>query len=167
MVNTGPGVGRIVLKGCEAAGFVSRETTMTLYSMAKEMQRSASTPFDILIWGGVFVPEAAAAFLSTGAAGMVFESVHWLTDKVVVDDSQRGRLRCLRPDSTNLAGLDVQAPCRLFNKGNSLAFKKIKVLEQSLCNRAVSAGTRLFCWVWKRLFPKRLPTVSGPGPGKR
>ncbi|MDZ7667478.1 MAG: hypothetical protein U5K27_19475 [Desulfotignum sp.] len=142
MVKDGSGIGRIVLKGCEAAGFVSHETTMALYSMAKEMQRSSSTPFDILIWGGVFIPEAAAAFLSTGAAGIVFESVHWLTDKVAVDDSQRGRLRHLRPDSTDLVGLDVQVPCRLFNKGNSLAFKKIKALEQSLCGAAVTAENR-------------------------
>jgi malonyl CoA-acyl carrier protein transacylase len=142
MVKDGSGIGRIVLKGCEAAGFVSHETTMALYSMAKQMQRSASTPFDILIWGGVFVPEAAAAFLSTGAAGIVFESVHWLTDKVAVDDSQRGRLCRLRPDSTDLVGLDVQVPCRLFNKGNSLAFKKIKALEQSLCGAAVTEENR-------------------------
>jgi malonyl CoA-acyl carrier protein transacylase len=142
MLKPGSSFERIVLKGCEAAGFVSRETTMTLYSMAKEMQKSASTPFDIFIWGGVFVPEAAAAFLSTGAAGIVFESVHWLTDRVLVDDSQRERLRRLRPDATDLVGLDVQVPCRLFNKGNSLAFKKITALEQSLCSAAVTAENR-------------------------
>ncbi len=47
---------------------------------------------DILIWGGVATPEAAAAFLATGAAGIVFESVHWLTDLVAIDDRQRQRL---------------------------------------------------------------------------
>ncbi|MGZ6223617.1 MAG: hypothetical protein ACXWMW_12850, partial [Syntrophales bacterium] len=61
------GIRRIVLKGCEASGFVSSETTMTLYSVVKEMLRTPSKSLDILIWGGVFTPEAAAAFLSTGA----------------------------------------------------------------------------------------------------
>ncbi|MBF0233531.1 MAG: acyl transferase, partial [Desulfamplus sp.] len=131
-------IGRIVLKGCEASGFVSRETTMSLYAMAKKMVSSSSTsfdstPFDILIWGGVFIPDGAAAFLSTGAAGIVFESVHWLTDMVKIDDSQRDWICQLRPDSTDLVGLDIEVPCRLFNKGNSLAFKEIKAYEDSLC----------------------------------
>ena len=117
------GIGRIVLKGCEASGFVSGETTMALYSTVKEMLRTRSKPLDILIWGGVSTPEAAAAFLSTGATGIVFESVHWLTDMVAIDDFQRERLSNLRLDSTELVGLDLQVPCRLFNKGNSLAFK--------------------------------------------
>ena len=127
------GIGRIVLKGCEASGFVSGETTLVLYSAVKEMLRTPSKPLDILIWGGVFTPEAAAAFLSTGAAGIVFESVHWLTDLVAIDDLQRQQLSKLRLDSTDLVGLDLQVPCRLFNKGNSLAFKEIKTFEDSLC----------------------------------
>jgi malonyl CoA-acyl carrier protein transacylase len=143
MLKPGSGIERIVLKGCEAAGFVGRETTMTLYSMAREMQKSAATPFDIFIWGGVFLPEAAAAFVSTGAAGIVFESIHWLTDQVGVDDSRRERLSRLRPDATDLVGLDVQVPCRLFNKGNSLAFKEIKAYEDALCSAAGMEETRL------------------------
>ena len=142
MLEDDSGIGRIVLKGCEAAGFVSRETTMALYSMAKEMLRSTLTPFDILIWGGVFIPEAAAAFLSTGAAGIIFESVHWLTDRVDIDDSQRERLCQLRLDSTDLVGLDVQVPCRLFNKGNSLAFKEIKAYEESLWGTTILSEDR-------------------------
>jgi malonyl CoA-acyl carrier protein transacylase len=132
-----PGIRRVVLKGCEASGFVSGETTLVLYSAVKEMLRTnskspAKSP-DILIWGGICTPEAAAAFLSTGATGTVFESVHWLTDLVAIDDVQRQRLSSLRMDSTELVGLDVQVPYRLFNKGNSLAFKEIKTFEDSLC----------------------------------
>ena len=136
------GIGRIVLKGCEASGFVSGETTMALYSMVKEMLRTPSKPLDILIWGGVSTPEAAAAFLSTGAAGIVFESVHWLTDLVAIDDVQRQRLSKLRLDSTDLVGLDLQVPCRLFNKGNSLAFKEIKTFEDSLCGAEITEESR-------------------------
>jgi malonyl CoA-acyl carrier protein transacylase len=143
MLKPGSSIERIVLKGCEAAGFVGRETTMTLYSMAREIQRSSAAAFDIFIWGGVFIPEAAAAFLSTGAAGIIFESIHWLTDQVDVDDSQRKRLSRLRPDATDLVGLDVQVPCRLFNKGNSLAFKEIKAYEDALCSAAGMEETRL------------------------
>ena len=98
---------------------MSGETTLALYSAVKEMLRTLSKSLDILIWGGVSTPEAAAAFLSTGAAGIVFESVHWLTDLVALDDLQRQRLSKLRLDSTDLVGLDLQVPCRLFNKGNS------------------------------------------------
>ncbi len=136
------GIGRIVLKGCEASGFVSGETTLALYSVVKEMLRTPSKPLDILIWGGVSTPEAAAAFLSTGATGIVFESVHWLTDLVAIDDVQRQRLSKLRLDSTDLVGLDLQVPCRLFNKGNSRAFKEIKTLEDSLYGAEITEESR-------------------------
>jgi malonyl CoA-acyl carrier protein transacylase len=136
------GIRRIVLKGCEASGFVSGETTMALYSLAKEMLRASSRPLDILIWGGVSTPEAAAAFLSTGATGIVFESVHWLTDLVAIDDVQRQRISNLRLDSTDLVGLDMQVPCRLFNKGNSRAFKEIKTLEDSLYGAEITEESR-------------------------
>ncbi|MCX5685141.1 MAG: acyl transferase, partial [Planctomycetota bacterium] len=142
MVKDGSAVGRIVLKGCEAAGFVSGETTLVLYAAAKEILRAGSKPPDLLIWGGVWTPEAAAAFLSTGAAGIVFESVHWLTDLAAIDDLQRRQLARLRMDSTSLVGLDLAAPCRLFNKGNSLAFKEIKAIEDSLCAAEITDESR-------------------------
>ena len=136
------GIERIVLKGCESSGFVSGETTLTLYSTVKEMLRNASKLPDILIWGGISTPEAAAAFLSTGTAGIVFESVHWLTDLVAADDPQRRRLSNLRLDSTDLVGLDLQVPCRLFNKGNSVAFKEIKRFESLLCGAQITEESR-------------------------
>lgn len=138
-------IGHVVLKGCEASGFVSGETTLTLYAAVKEMLSGSLHSVDILIWGGIATPEAAAAFLSTGATGIVFESVHWLTDLVAVDDSQRRRIANLRLDSTDLVGLDLQMPCRLFNKGNSAAFKAFKQYESSLCAAAVTEeGRRSF-----------------------
>jgi malonyl CoA-acyl carrier protein transacylase len=136
------GIVRIVLKGCESSGFVSSETTLALYSAVKEMLRNFSKSRDILIWGSVSTPEAAAALLSTGATGIVFESVHWLTDLVAVDDLQRRRLSNLRLDSTDLVGLDLQVPCRLFNKGNSFAFKDIKRFENSLCGAKITEESR-------------------------
>jgi len=136
------GIGRIVLKGCEASGFASGETTLALYAAVKEMRHTVSNSLDILIWGGVATPEAASAFLATGAAGIVFESVHWLTDLVAIDDRQRQRLSRLRLDSTDLVGLDLQVPCRLFNKGNSLAFKEIKTFENSQCGAEITEESR-------------------------
>ena len=136
------GIGRIVLKGCEASGFVSGETIGLLYSAAKEMVRDSARFPDILIWGGVWTPEAAAAFLSTGAAGIVFESVHWLTDLVAIDNPQRQQLAKIRTDSTSLVGLDIQVPCRLFNKGNSVAFQEIKTFEDSLCKTDITEESR-------------------------
>jgi NAD(P)H-dependent flavin oxidoreductase YrpB (nitropropane dioxygenase family) len=133
IIHDRPGIGRIVLKGCEASGFGSAETTLTLYSAAKEMLRNLAMSPDIFLWGGLSTPEAAAAFLCTGAAGIVFESVHWLTDLVAMDPPQRRRLAKLRLDSTDLVGLDLQVPCRVFNKGNSLAFKELKAFENALC----------------------------------
>ena len=137
-----PGIGRIVLKGCEASGFVSGETTLALYAAIKEVLPKLSHSVDILIWGGIATSEAAAAFLCTGATGIVFESVHWLTDLVAVDDGQRQRIANLRLDSTDLIGLDVQVPCRLFNKGNSIAFKAIKHYESSLCEAEITEQQR-------------------------
>jgi len=137
-----PGVGRIVLKGCEASGFVGAETTTALYSMLKAMLPAPAKPLDIIIWGGVATPEAAAAFLSTGASGIVFESLHWLTDSVAIDEVQRQRLARLRLDTSDLVGLNLQVPCRLFNKGNSLAFNEIKAFEDSLCAAKVSEESR-------------------------
>jgi malonyl CoA-acyl carrier protein transacylase len=142
ILKDGPRIGRIVLKGCEASGFVSGETAFVLYSAANEMLRAGSKSMDILIWGGVWTAEAAAAFLSTGATGIIFESVHWLTDLVAIDDLQRQQLAKLRMDSTALAGLDLKVPCRLFNKGNSIAFKEIKTFEDSLCAAEITDESR-------------------------
>ena len=135
-------IASVVLKGCEASGFVSSETVTALYAMVKELQPTPAKSLDILIWGGVATPEAAAAFLATGARGIVFESVHWLTDQVAIDDLQRQRLARLRLDSTDLVGLDLLVPCRLFNKGNSRAFKEIKAFEDSLYGAEIKEKSR-------------------------
>ena len=52
------------------------------------------------------------------------------------------RLSNLRLDSTDLVGLDLQVPCRLFNKGNSIAFKEIKRFENSLCGAKITEESR-------------------------
>ena len=142
ILKAGSGIGHLVLKGCEASGFVSSETTQMLYSASKAMLGTSSQSPDIVIWGGISTPEASAAFLSTGTAGIVFESIHWLTDLVSIDHLKRQRLAKLRLDSTNLVGLDVQVPYRLFNKGNSFAVMEIKKFEDSLSRAEITEESR-------------------------
>jgi len=142
VIKENSGSGSIVLKGCEASGFVGGETTLALYALAREMLSTSSDRCDIHIWGGVSTPEAAAAFLATGASGIVFESLHWLTDMVAIDDTQRQRISKLRLDTTTLAGLGLQVPYRLFNKGNSRAFKEIQAFEDSLCGAEIQEESR-------------------------
>jgi NAD(P)H-dependent flavin oxidoreductase YrpB (nitropropane dioxygenase family) len=142
ILGDGHDIGRIVLKGCEASGFVSGETTLSLYSAAREMLAGSVHSPEVLIWGGISTPEAAAALLVTGAAGIVFESVHWLTDMVAAGDVQRRQIANLRLDSSELAGLDLQVPCRLFNKGNSIAFKELRRAESSQAGAEVTEESR-------------------------
>ncbi len=132
----------IALKGCEASGFVSSETIFTLYSSTKELLRRTGGSTGLAIWGGLAAPEAAAAFLATGAKGLVFESVHWLTDLVSTSEGLRQKLSNIRPDHTDLIGLNLDAPCRFFNKGNSKAVKKLKDVAGSLCGEEITDEIR-------------------------
>jgi malonyl CoA-acyl carrier protein transacylase len=61
---------------------------------------------------------------------------------VAIDDFQRQRLSKLRLDSTDLVGVDLQVPCRLFNKGNSRAFREIKTFEDSLYGANIKEESR-------------------------
>src|SRR4030065_293271 len=70
MVKDGSGIGSIVLKGCEGAGFVSGGTTLFLPSAAKEMLHASAKFPDVHLWGGVSPPEAAAPSLPSGAPGL-------------------------------------------------------------------------------------------------
>jgi NAD(P)H-dependent flavin oxidoreductase YrpB (nitropropane dioxygenase family) len=120
-----PYLPQLVLKGCEAAGLVSSESTFTLYATLRDHLRQRQSAPGLVIWGGVATPEAAAAFLTTGTRGLVLESLHWLTDLAGTGGSCRQGIKKLRPDHTQLVGLNLKAPYRLFNKGNSLAVKRL------------------------------------------
>ena len=116
----------IALKGAEAAGFVSRETTGILYATLRKMMAPQAKKPGFMIWGGVATPEAAAAFLCSGASGIVFESLHWQTDLVSANPNLKRRLPGLRPEHTAVVGHNLGVPCRFFDKGNSLAVKELK-----------------------------------------
>jgi len=87
-------------------------------------------------------PEAAAAFLAVGCKGIVFESLHWLTDLCAIDQAMRDKISALRPDHTDLVGLNHHVPCRLFNRGNSLAIKELKVLANPVCGEEIREEDR-------------------------
>ncbi len=139
-----PGIREIALKGSEAAGFVSSETLFTLYATIRAMTANQPNPPDLFVWGGIATPEAAGAFLSAGAKGIVFESVHWLTDLAGLDDELQQRVANLRPDHTDLIGVNLDVPCRLFNKGNSKAVKELKEFAGSLCGGEIRDEQRRF-----------------------
>jgi malonyl CoA-acyl carrier protein transacylase len=116
----------MALKGAEAAGFVSRETTGILYASLKEKANHRSLRPGLIIWGGVATPQAAAAFLCSGARGIVFESLHWQTDLVSANQGLKKRLSGLRPEHTTVVGNNLGVSCRFFDKGNSLAVNALK-----------------------------------------
>ncbi len=125
-----PKISNLVLKGNEASGFVSSEALLTLYATIQNIMQDRGMTTNLFIWGGIGTPEAAGAFLSAGAAGIVFESLHWLTDLVCTDDGVRERIGKLRPEQTELVGGAQGTPCRLYNKGNSLAIKELAAFEK-------------------------------------
>ena len=132
----------VALKGNEAAGFVGGDTIGVLYSSTKEMLRSSGREVDVVIWGGVATPEAAAAFLATGAKGIVFESLHWQTDLVEIDDRLRQQIAKLRPEHTSLVGGTLGVFCRLFDKGNFPAVKELERYARSLSDSPITADKR-------------------------
>jgi len=132
----------LALKGSEASGFVSAESTLTLYFTAREKARISEASPGLYIWGGIATAEAAAAFFATGAKGIVFESLHWLTDAVSLSDGLPDRISKLHPDHTELVGLNLQVPCRLFNKGNSKAVRRMQKFSGSLCGAEIGSEQR-------------------------
>ena len=116
----------VALKGTETAGFVGSETTGILYATLQEQASHQAQRPEVMVWGGIATPEAAAAYLCTGARGIVFESLHWLTDLVSADENLKQRLSRLRPEHTTVVGQGLDAACRCYDKGNSLAAKELR-----------------------------------------
>ncbi|MCE5333954.1 MAG: SDR family NAD(P)-dependent oxidoreductase, partial [Desulfobacteraceae bacterium] len=133
-----PEIKHIALKGNEASGFVGSETVFTLYSAVRQIVRDRGEGPGLSIWGSVALPEAAAAFFATGARSVVFESVHWLTDLFSAPEDFKKKAGYLHPDHTELVGLSLDVPCRVFNKGNSRAVRKLKDFAASLCGSEIT-----------------------------
>lgn len=132
----------VALKGAEASGFVGKETAGILFSTLRESVRQQTDNPGLIIWGGVATPEAAAAFLCTGARGIVFESLHWQTDLVFANPNTKERLSKLRPEHTAVVGQHLGVPCRFFDKGNSQAVKDLKQYEGSVLKSGLGDDDR-------------------------
>ncbi len=132
VINDMPILSNLAIKGNEAGGFVGPETTMSLLCAARNQVKRAVRPLDVFVWGGVGTPEAAAGLLIMGVKGIVFESVHWLTDLPGLNSVVRERIQKLGPEHTEIVGAGLGAPVRLFNKGNSVIVKHLKALLQRL-----------------------------------
>ncbi|MBM4284464.1 MAG: SDR family NAD(P)-dependent oxidoreductase [Deltaproteobacteria bacterium] len=130
------------LKGSEAAGFVSAETTGILFAAARDLALQRDGAPDFVIWGGAATPEAAAAFLATGAQGVVCESLHWMTDLAQAPEPLRRLLTRLRPEHTRIIGGVLGVPFRVFDKGNSPSVRALENLAHSLSGGPLSPAVR-------------------------
>lgn len=137
-----PAITVIGLKGAESSGFVGSESAFNLFATTHGMARHLDRPVDLFIWGSVARPELAASFLSAGAKGIVFESIHWATDLVDASSETKQKIRGLKLDHTDLVGGNLGVYCRLYNKGNSRAVKELKSFSGSLCGSEIGKVER-------------------------
>ncbi len=144
IINNHPRIRKLGIKGNESAGFVGSETILTLFSSVSSMLEKSGAEKDIYIWGGIAFPEAAAAFLCCGVEGIVFESLHWLTDLTEIGEEAKKRIGNIRPDHTELTGNALGVNVRVFNKGNSLSVKDLRDFSGSLCGDEVRDEQRVF-----------------------
>lgn len=140
-----PELSKIALKGNEAASFVGTETALSMLCAVRSRLEQLEQSITFFLWGGIGTPEAAAGSLIMGVKGIVFESIHWLTDRTDLNPSLRERIRKLRPEHTEIVGANLGVPVRLFNKGNSLAVKQLKALSHRLLtDRSLDEAQRAF-----------------------
>jgi acyl transferase domain-containing protein/NAD(P)H-dependent flavin oxidoreductase YrpB (nitropropane dioxygenase family)/acyl carrier protein/NADP-dependent 3-hydroxy acid dehydrogenase YdfG len=123
----------LLLVGSEAGGPSGAETLAVLFSAVTELLRGCASRPRIVVQGGIATPEAAAAYLLTGADGVLLESVHWLTSGVPGSETSKNRIAGLRPDHFRIIGQRLGAPCRFFDKGNSRAVREMEALADALC----------------------------------
>ena len=145
----------VALKGNEAAGLVGGESIGVLFSSTMEMVRARGRNLDLVIWGGIATPEAAAAYLATGARGIVFESLHWQTDLVAASDRVRQLIAKLSPDHTSLVGRTLGVFYRLFDKGNFPSVRELEHYARSLSDGPITAAKR-------RAFAQHVVAAAAP-----
>lgn len=145
-----PALAAIALKPCEAAGLGSAETAGVLFDNARRSLTAAGSSCPLMLWGGVATPEAAAAFLACGAAAVVVEQAHWLAAGLAPTPELRQRLERLLGETTACVPAPGGLQWRLFDKGNSRAVRRLRLLppaeaahamaSESVCLAASSLG---------------------------
>ena len=125
------GVPHVAIKGNESSGVVGRESLGILFSLFQGKQAKIS------VWGGIALPEAAAAFLATGAESIVFESVHALCGEPAPELATR--IRALRITDFREIGpsLDPEGRSpglclRVFDRGNNSEVQALLGREREL-----------------------------------
>ncbi len=129
----------LALKSAEAAGVGSSETAGLLLDHARRVLGPDRPP--LVLWGGVATPEAAAAFLATGAGAVVLEQAHRLTDAGGLSETTAQRLRKLKHESGAAISADGPLQWRFFDKGNSRAVRRLRETAAS-DPRALAAEIR-------------------------
>ena len=85
-----------------------------------------------------------------------------MTDGVSVDESLKRRIAKLRPDHTTIAGLNLNLPIRVFDKGNSTAAKDLKIRSNSFKNGSATDRERqIFADFFFELICHNFLSVSG------
>jgi len=128
----------LALKGYEASGIVSTEATGLLLANLKRLSAKTLKKPAFMIWGGIFTQEAAAAYLCSGAEAILFESLHWLTDQVLLEKGLKRSIARLRPEHTAVIGLGLGMPVRIFDKGNSKAAKALRDKADAIADGAAT-----------------------------
>ena len=139
LARSGPLAG-LALKSCEAAGAGSSEAAGILLDHARRVLGPDCPP--LIQWGGVATPEAAAAFLATGAASVVLEQAHWLTDTVGLPKETAARLRKLKYDASTAVAAGERIQWRFFDKGNSKAVRGLRHMAVANDPAALAAEVR-------------------------
>lgn len=142
VVHDCPDIRNIAIKGSESSGFVGSESTFNLFSTIKASMNGKGPSPNIYIWGSVARPELAAAYISAGASGIVFESLHWATDLIEAPPDLKQKLCGMRLDHSDLVGGNLGVYCRLYNKGNSRSVKELKDYANSLCGSEITHEQR-------------------------
>ncbi len=155
-----PHIKRLGLKGNEASGFTGADSLFTIYSTARAMAGESGP--SLAVWGGIGMARAAAAFLAANAGRIVFESLHWLSDLFSAPGTFSAKIEGLRVEHTEVLGVNLDVPCRIYNKGNSRAARALKDLAGGLCGAEAGGRKRLeFCReIQRRLAPPLLSTFG-------
>jgi NAD(P)H-dependent flavin oxidoreductase YrpB (nitropropane dioxygenase family) len=134
------GVDGVIVKGHEAGGRVSLETTFIL------LQRAVSQ-LTVPVWaqGGIGLHTAAACF-AAGAAGIVLDSQLLLTRESPLPEAVKTRIAALDGSETICLGEVLGEPFRVCTRLGPTVVKKLEELEKTLDQEAPLPPERLRAW---------------------
>ena len=128
----------VALKGREGWGLVGSESLSLLFSLFRE--KAGPQAPKAVVWGGLARPEAVAAYLACGAAGVVFERL--TLDRNGAGPEVNQRLAKIRPEQAVVLGSELGLPLRLFDKGISPAVARLRQAISALDPKAPDLKSR-------------------------